>query len=232
MIREGVGIIIQARMGSSRLPGKVLKDFCGKTLLGRILERIGYLAEDMCIVVATSDLHQDDVIKEWCDENSIKCYRGDEKNVLCRYYECAKEFDLKHIVRMTGDNPFPDEEELERLIDYHLKNSMDFSENFSELPIGVGMEIFTFNALEDSVKYASLPKHFEHADEYILDNLKIYKHGVCRVDREKNFPDIRLTVDTDADYNKACYIFNKLQNKELNTVNIINICRYYEKEDI
>lgn len=204
-----VGIIIQARMGSSRLPGKILMDYEGNTLLGHIisrLERLDYPAEK---VIATSVLPKDDVVEGFCQKSGVICFRGSEENVLERYFECARKYGFSQIVRMTGDNPFPDISELDRLINYHIECGHDFSENYSVLPIGVGMEIISFDALKESLINAELPKHFEHVDEYILDYLELYKHGTLKVNSEKNCPDLRLTVDTWEDYERACYILKK-----------------------
>ena len=128
-----VGIIIQARMGSHRLPGKILKDFDGKTLLGHIIYRLSYLQFPVKIVIATSNSKQDDPVEFFCRKEGILCFRGSEHNVLKRYYECAVAYGFQNIVRMTGDNPFCDVEELDKLIEYHLKMKNDFSENFSVL---------------------------------------------------------------------------------------------------
>lgn len=212
------GIIIQARMGSTRLPGKILKDFEGKTLLGHILCRLRQRVKaDVEIVFATSTLAIDDVVEIFCNNQNVKCFRGDEQNVLSRYYKCAEQNHYEHIVRMTGDNPFPDIDELNRLITYHIENKMDFSENFSVLPVGVGMEIFSFGALKESMLYASLPKHYEHADEYILDYKEKFQFGTLSVTKEKNRPDVRLTVDTQEDYERACYILKRAGTEYVET---------------
>lgn len=212
------GIVIQARMGSTRLFGKILKDYEGKTLLGHILYRLEQrVMADTEIVVATSVLPADDVVEAFCKSKSVKCFRGDEQNVLSRYYECAKQNHYDDVVRMTGDNPFPDIDELNRLIAYHKERKMDFSENFSVLPIGVGMEIFTFGALRDSMMQACLPKHFEHADEYVLDHADEYRFGTLNVVADKNRPDIRLTVDTQEDYDRACYVLKNAGEEYVTT---------------
>lgn len=228
---ETTGIIIQARMGSTRLPGKILKDFEGKTLLGHILYRLGQkILPDTEIVIATSTLSADDLVERFCASEGIKCFRGDERNVLSRYYECAVQNHYENIVRMTGDNPFPDVDELDRLIVYHMENNMDFSENFSVLPLGVGMEIFSFGALRDSMAYASLPKHFEHADEYILDHKDEYRFGTLDVFKEKNMPDVRLTVDTAEDYERACYILRNAGLEYVTTEAAITLALKFDKD--
>lgn len=223
-----VGIIIQARMGSSRLPGKILMDFSGKTLLQHILDRLGRLQTPATTVIATTLRSQDDIVEAFCKEHGVLCFRGDEENVLKRYCDCTDAFLFHQVVRMTGDNPFPDIEELDRLIGYHLENHMDFSENFSTLPIGIGMEIMSRTALVDSLRHADLPKHFEHVDEYILDHLEDYRHGTLGVSGEKCFPSIRLTVDTVEDYRRACFILRVAGTNYVTTAQAIALGRQFD----
>ena len=115
-----VGVIIQARMGSTRLPGKVLKPIAGKVLLDHVLGRLSLLAYPVKVVVATSDLPQDDAIVRHCQSRSVAVYRGSETDVLDRYYQCACENGFAHVVRLTADNPFTDVEELQRLIEQRV----------------------------------------------------------------------------------------------------------------
>ncbi len=223
------GIIIQARMGSSRLPGKVLRDFEGKTLLGQILFRLKHMKSEAVVVVATSVLGTDDVIAAFCRESQVECYRGDEQNVLKRYYDCAVRYGFDNIVRMTADNPFPDIEELDRLIELHVSHRNDFSECLSVLPIGVGMEAFSFPCLKDDMENASMPHHFEHVDEYVLENPQKYQYEVMSVSAAKSHPNVSLTVDTLEDYKKACYILRNAQTEYVSTEQAIRLCRQYEE---
>lgn len=225
------GIIIQARMGSTRLPGKILKEINDRVLLKHIVDRLGVINDMTTVVIATSDLPGDDVVEQWCNENNVLCFRGDEQNVLSRYFKCANKYGFSHIVRMTADNPFPDVEEVANLIDFHIKNHNDFSESFSVLPIGVGCEIFTFSTLEEDMRLATLPHHFEHVDEYILENLNDYKHGVLVVPETKNHPKVRLTVDTEEDYQRAIYIAKNSKTGLANTEEAIRLAKEFEKEN-
>lgn len=221
------GIIIQARMGSSRLPGKVMRDFNGKTLLGQIAFRLKRKKNDAKVIIATSVLVQDDIIEEFCKKNGLICYRGSEQNVLERYYECASKYKFDNIVRMTADNPFPDIEELDNLIDFHISNKYDFSECLTQLPIGVGMEIFTYQCLEDDMSNSSMPHHFEHVDEYVLENKYKYKYGIMPVPYAKCYPHVSLTVDTPEDYKKACYILEHASDEYVSTSEAIRLCTEY-----
>lgn len=218
-------------MGSTRLPGKILKDYGGKTLLGHIIYRLHQkVLDDTDIVIATSTLVSDDAVEAFCIRNDIKCFRGDEQNVLSRYYECARQNQYEHIVRMTGDNPFPDIDELNRMTAYHIDNKMDFTENFSVLPVGVGMELFSYSMLEDSMFRASLPKHFEHVDEYVLDHKEEYRFGTVCVAQEKNRPQVRLTVDTEEDYERACYIIENAGTEYVTTETAVHLAMQFEHD--
>lgn len=221
------GIIIQARTGSTRLPGKILKPINDRTLLDHIIDRLQELKEEAVIVIATSTLPGDDSVEQFCREKGVLCFRGSESNVLSRYYECAKEQGFDHIVRLTADNPFVDVEEVDRLIAYHKACGNEFTESFSQLPIGVGAEIFSFPALEEDMAKASMPHHFEHVDEYILENMDKFKTGTLQVAESKNKPDVRLTVDTQEDYEKACYIAAHSKTGLATTEEAIALCWQY-----
>lgn len=202
-------------MGSTRLPGKVLKPVGERTVLGHILYRLKLLQHDVIIIVATSDLDRDDVIEEFCKNNNTLCFRSSETNVLYRYYECAKLYNLKHIVRLTGDNPFTDIEELDRLIDFHFEMHTDFCHSLYALPVGSGAEIFTFDALETAVREATDSHHFEHVDEYLLEHPERFKTSILEVPGTKFYPDIRLTIDNEKDYQVACSIMEKTRQADL-----------------
>jgi spore coat polysaccharide biosynthesis protein SpsF len=214
-------------MGSTRLPGKVLKNIGDKTLLECIIFRLRVLKNKAKVIVATSDLKKDDKLKEFCIKNNALCFRGSEENVLERYYLCAKENNFEHVVRLTGDNPFVDIEELDNLINLHIKSSADYSRSFSALPKGVGAEIFTFKALEKSFKCGDKENHKEHVNEYIEENEDKFKISELKVDEEKNRPEINLTVDTPDDYTKACFIVENSKDEYITTQGAIELCLQY-----
>ena len=219
-----IGVIIQARMGSTRLPGKVLKKIGDKNLLKHILFRLSKLKREVKVVIATSDLSKDNELERFCLNNKTLCFRGSEQNVLQRYYLCAKENNFSHIVRLTGDNPFVDIEELDNLIDLHINSHSDYSRSFSVLPKGVGGEIFTFSALELSYKHGKKDNHLEHVNEYIEENEDQFTVSELEVFKEKNRPEISLTVDTAEDYKKACYIVNHSAEEYIITQEAIKLC--------
>lgn len=222
-----IGIIIQARMGSTRLPGKVLKKIGNRNLLEHILLRLSKLKQNTKIVIATTILEKDNVIELFCEKNGINIFRGSESNVLERYYLCAKENDFEHIIRLTGDNPFVDIEELDNLINLHLKTNVDYSHSSESLPKGIGAEIFTFEALEQSYILGTKSNHKEHVNEYIQENKEKFLISELKVNEEKNRPEISLTVDTQDDYNKACFIVKNSKNEYIEIQEAIKLCLQY-----
>ena len=114
-----VDCIIQARMGSSRLPGKVMMKIDSKnSVLDLIINQLKYSKFLENIIIATTSKTEDDVIEKFCLKNSLRCFRGSEKDVLDRYYQCAKKFNLKHIIRITADCPLIDPEIVDKVIDF------------------------------------------------------------------------------------------------------------------
>ena len=198
-----VGIILQARMGSTRLPGKVLKQLEGKPMLWHIIERLKKVKRADELIVATSENISDREVVALARNCGTSYFIGSESDVLDRYYQAAKEFRFDHIVRATADNPLVDPEEADRLINFHLTTAADYSSNTSQvnsgLPMGIGVEIFAFAALEKSWIEGKNEDHREHVDEYILQNPTIFNIQVLQAPESKHAPHLRLTVDTETD---------------------------------
>jgi len=115
-------------------------------------------------------------------------------------------------------------DELDRLIDLHLSQENDFTHSFAVLPIGVGAEIFSRAALVRSAQDGHAPHHREHVDEYMIENPQLFRTGFLSVPAAKNCPDIRLTVDTEEDYRRACFIAERAQGKWATTEEAIALC--------
>lgn len=219
-----LGIIIQARMGSTRLPGKVMRPIAGKPLLAHVLGRLAGLQHDAMVVVATSLSPADDEIESFCRERGATCFRGSETDVLARYRECARQFGFEQVVRLTADNPFTDVLELDRLIALHLEAGNDYTHSFGVMPVGVGAEIFTFAALERSYHEGHASNHREHVNEYIQENPTRFRIGRLNVPAPKNQPQLRLTVDTEEDYRRACQLAEQAPDRWLSTEEAIRQC--------
>ena len=142
-------IIVQARMGSSRLPGKVLKEINGITLLEFLLKQISYCKSIDEIIVATTTEKIDDVIFNKCKDLNVTVFRGSELNVLDRYYHCAIKSNFSIIVRITSDNPLIDPNIVDYVISRFVDSDCDYmSTDFSKYPLGIGnVEVFNFQSI-------------------------------------------------------------------------------------
>jgi spore coat polysaccharide biosynthesis protein SpsF len=207
MTGRRVGIILQARMGSTRLPGKVLKPLCGPPMLARIIGRLKQVPGADVLIVATSDRPADDAVAELGRACGAEVFRGSEADVLDRFTACARAFGLSAVVRATGDNPFVDIEEAGRLIAFLDGNGLDYACAFPEfgssLPVGTGVEIITADALEQSWRDGTEPHHREHVNEYIQERPAIFRQACLEATPEKCAPGLRLTVDTPDDFARA-----------------------------
>ncbi len=219
-----IGIIIQARMGSTRLPGKVLKLIGDRPLLSHILDRLEALRHSAAVVVATSSHSRDNAIDEFCAERRVDCFRGSEEDVLERYYQCATQYKMNPVVRLTADNPFVDIDELDRLLDFHLSSGADYTHSFNALPVGVGCEVFTLSALETSFNEGHAPNHREHVNEFIQEHPERFRIVSLTPVDSKNRPELRLTVDTEDDFRKACFIAEHASSFPVSTEEAITLC--------
>ena len=162
-----IGIILQTRMGSSRLPGKVLmKADETNLMLDYSINQLKHCKHSDKIIVATSNLDRDDPIEEHCKTLNMDFFRGDEQDVLDRHYQCAKKYSLSHIVRIPSDKPLIDPKIVDMIIEFFIKNEFDYVANFqvyeennslkfnSTYPSGTEVEMFSFEALENAWKNA------------------------------------------------------------------------------
>lgn len=196
------GFIIQARMGSKRLPGKSLKKINNTPILLRIIRSLKRKKKfkNILIIVATTNLKIDDIITNLSLKENVNVFRGSHNNVLERYYLTAKKYKLRNVIRLTSDNPFTDTLFLEKLIQLHLKNKNDYTSSKESLPIGMGAEILTFKALQKAYKFSKSKKDKEHVCDYILNNKKKFKIQNLKFKiKSKKIKKLRLTVDTQKD---------------------------------
>ncbi len=206
-------IILQARMGSTRLPGKILKDLSGKPMLWHVVTRClgSKLAERT--IVATTINPEDDIVESFCKENNFLYHRGSSENVLMRYYETAKKFDAQIIVRVTGDDPLTDPVVIDKCIDALQKSNADYLSNINPLrtfPRGLDAEVFKFSALEKAYKEAKENYEREHVTPYIWENKKNeFKIGAPVIADESYRRGYRLAVDYPEDFELMEKIYSK-----------------------
>lgn len=215
--------IIQARMESTRLPGKVLIDLCGKSVLEHIVTRARkskYINE---VVVATSTNNADDAIEEFTKANNIQYYRGSQENVLERFYKCAKQYNPDIIVRLTGDNTLIDYQIIDEGIEYFIeKKNSDYIYYREGLPVGVAVEIFRFSALERAFMEADDSECLEHVTPYIYRNPEKFNSERVKVKGE-DYSSLRWTLDTESDFELVSEIYNAvyLQNPQFSFYDIL-----------
>ena len=214
--------ILQARLSSSRLPGKVLKPILGKPMLLHHIERLQHSKMIDKLVVATSVDSSDDAIEQMCLDNNIEVFRGDLNNVLDRYYQCAKQYNPDYIVRLTGDCPLADWRVIDGTIQYCLDRGLDYAVTDLNFPDGLDAEIMTMSALEQAHQYATLPSELEHVSQYIQKN-KAFKAEVFEFDQDLSH--LRWTVDEPEDFILVEKIYQALykSNPLFSTEDILNL---------
>ncbi|HWF92541.1 MAG TPA: glycosyltransferase family protein [Terriglobales bacterium] len=206
--------IIQARMGSSRLPGKVLMDIGGETVLGRVVRRSRRSRLTKTTVVATTELRGDDAIVKECQRLGVRCFRGMAENVLDRYYRAALEHSARLVVRVTSDNPLVDPDLIDETVMTILKSDADYANNRSPriYPEGLDVEAFTFAALERAQREARQPYDLEHVTPYFYQHPE--KFHCVAVKRAVNFGHYRWTLDTAQDLQVIREIYGLLGNRD------------------
>lgn len=199
-------LITQARTGSSRLPGKVLKNINGKTLLQIHLERLSQCKNISDIIVATTASKEDEEIYNLAKEWGFKSYKGSEDDVLDRFYKAAKPFSPEWIVRVTSDCPLIDPELIDDVIEFAKKRkAVDYVSNVieSKFPDGQDVEVFTFSALKNAWKNAHKPSEREHVTPYIRNNSDIMDGELfiaVNFATDRDYSRIRMTVDEKEDF--------------------------------
>jgi spore coat polysaccharide biosynthesis protein SpsF len=233
--RPKVVLIIQARMGSSRLPGKSMMDLAGAPLVGRIIERVKRCKKVDEFVLATTQKPEDDVLEKLACSYGISVFRGSEKDLIDRYYQAAKTFNADVVVRLPADNPCPEPSEIDRIITYHLTGQSDFSSNLAEVfgngyPDGIGAEVFNFKTLEEVWRTSSDPQKREHPHLNFFDyksqkstDPDRYRVGTVQCPPEFRRPDLVLDVNTQEQYKfmAQLYEYLYLRNPEFHITDII-----------
>lgn len=194
--------IVQARMGSTRLPGKALVDICGTTMLSRVVERTrrARLLDETIVATTTSRL--DDAITRECSQLGVPVFRGSEEDVLDRYYRAAAEYKAESVVRITADCPLIEPQIVDRVVSefLHRQPEIDYASNVlpeRTFPRGLDSEVIRLDALEKAWHQTEDPACREHVTLYIERNPQLFHiHGVSN---ETNYSQMRWTVDTPED---------------------------------
>ena len=232
-----VVLIIQARMSSTRLPGKSMMPLADKPLVYRMVERLKKCKQVDEIVIATSDLPEDQVLVELANELGVSSFQGNLLDVRDRYLNAAEKSKADFIIRIPADNPMPDPNEIDKLIEFHLENnSQGFSSNLAQVNNsgyldGVGAEIFSIKLLQESVARSNSDTVKEHVHRNFFDystqtpvDASWCPIASPKAPEELRRPDIILDVNTLDDYTKIKRIYDNLypKNPNFTTVDVIN----------
>ena len=232
-----VGIIVQSRTGSSRLPAKVMMKADDEFLMiDYVINQLNHSKLHDKIVIATTDLKRDDVISDHVTSRNIPCFRGDEKNVLERHYQCAKKYDFSTIVRIPSDKPLIDPTIVDSVIEKFQSNSYDYISNFSvdvnddhrfipSYPSGTEVEIFSFTALEAAWKNATSENDKEHVTPYIYSHPE--KFNIFILKSQKNLSQFRWALDYENDLKLIRIIISKIQKRPILMDDILEL---FERE--
>ncbi len=207
-----IGAIIQARMGSSRLPAKVMKKIDGKSILEHIVNRVKQSKIIDDIIIATTTFDRDDIIADEAVRSGVNFFRGSEEDVLSRYYYSAKNNDIDVVVRITSDCPLIDPKVMDSIIKCYLGGEYDIVSNAGAdlsnrtYPRGLDTEVFSFEILEKAFYNANQKYQREHVTPYIYENSdKIYYYK-----NDIDYSKYRLTLDTQEDWELITEIYKKL----------------------
>ncbi|WP_320173904.1 glycosyltransferase family protein [Maridesulfovibrio sp.] len=195
-----VTAIIQARMTSSRLPGKILMEVLGKPLLQLMIERVQQAKSIDSVVLATTTNKEDDPTVKLGESLGIEVFRGSEDDVLDRFYNAADKFGGEHIMRLTGDCPLIDPEFLDKLASFYFEGGYDYAANCVDptLPDGLDAEIISMESLVETHQKATRDPHREHVTLYVRDNAEDFKIGSWKHDTD--YSQLRWTVDSREDF--------------------------------
>ena len=212
--------IVQARMGSTRLPQKVLRDIVGKPLLWHMINRLKKAKLIDEIMLATTTKEEDEPIIKLAKDNDVKSYAGSEEDVLDRYHQAARIHKVNVIARITADCPLIDPDVVDKVVKYFLDNDFDYVSNTCvgvrvdckpTYPDGLDTEVFSFDALERAWKEAKLPSEREHVTPYIWKHSTIFKVGCIGYDEDLSH--MRWTVDYEEDLMFVREVYKRLYRK-------------------
>jgi len=209
-----ISAIIQARVSSTRLPNKVFANLGGKPLLFHVVDRLKKSIYLDSIIIATTDNVADNSIEQWASTNEIPCFRGSEYNVLKRYYDTAKHYKVKTIVRITADDPFKDYQVMDNVINQFISQEADLAcNNFPpSYPEGLDVEVFSFAALETAYRNSCTDFEMEHVTQYFYQNKSNFK--IVTIDPIKDLSDLRWTIDTLEDLEMTRKIYSKFTKRK------------------
>lgn len=214
-------VIIQARMGSSRLPGKILMPLGSTDNLTYVTERCKKIDGVSKVLVATSSLSQDDAVEKWCENHQISCYRGSEEDVLDRFIQAAKLYEPDYVIRVTADCPFVDYEMASDMVALMKKEQVDIIDLEGQLPRGLAVEVISYKALQYIDEKGHENRHREHVTYYAYEFKEQFTRVSYVADEMRNEPPLRITLDTVADYELLSKVASHFDDVFVSSVDVI-----------
>lgn len=215
-------VIIQARMGSSRLPGKILMPMGNTDNLTYVVERCKKIQGVSEVIIATSTLPQDDAVEAWCQEHKVGYYRGSEEDVLSRYVEAAKAYDPDYVIRVTADCPFVDYEMGSDMVALMEREQVDIVDLEGQLPRGLAVEVVAYKALQYIDAHGHENRHREHVTYYAYEFKSEFTRVSYVADEKRQAPELRITLDTDADYELLSTVAKHFDDVYVSSVDVID----------
>ena len=211
-------------MGSSRLPGKVLLDIDNKPILSHLITQLKFSKKIEKIVIATTNLSEDDKIVNFAKSNEVSYFRGSDLNVLDRYYNCAKKFSFDVIIRITADCPLVDPEIIDKIVNQYENGNYDYVSNVINrtFPFGTEVEVFSLGALEVAWENAESELDKEHVTPFIRRDTK---NSNINFKNEENLSHLRWTLDYPEDLDVISKIILKLKKRPILLIDILNLIK-------
>lgn len=220
-----IGIIVQARSGSTRLPSKIFLKIKDKTILENVIDQIKKIKFKKKIIIATSKKKGDKQIVRIAKKNKCYHFQGSEKNVLNRYYNAAKKFKIRSIIRICSDSPFIDPLIIKKAFKIYKKKKYDYVSNIIEptYPSGMSVEIFNFDSLKKSNYSVTDSTEKEHVTPYIYRNPKIFRIKNFKIN--KKYKKYRFSVDYWEDYLALVEIQKVIERLEITNVTVDDLVK-------
>ncbi|PID02599.1 acylneuraminate cytidylyltransferase [Sporosarcina sp. P2] len=214
-------IIIQARMGSTRLPGKILKPLGSTDVLTYVTSRCKKIQGVDEVIVATSTLPQDDAVEAWCQEHTITCLRGSEEDVLDRYVQCARAYTPDYVMRVTADCPFVDYELASCVVASMAEQRKDVMRLAGTMPRGLAVEMISYDALLQIHEIGQEPRHREHVTYYAYEHAEEFQFAEYTVPSDRLHPELRITLDTKEDYALCVAVAEYFTDELVSSVDVV-----------
>jgi spore coat polysaccharide biosynthesis protein SpsF len=210
---KATGVIIQARMGSHRLPGKVLRPIAGKPMLAYLLESLSHCERICTPVVSTSVEREDDPIEAFCRAHGVACYRGERDNVALRFLGTLERYGFSTFVRLCGDSPLLDHHLVDRGLEVFASGRYDLVTNLLRrtFPKGQSIEVMDSDAYRRVYALMRTPEHFEHVTRYVYEGENAAGLRIMNLTAHEDLSRVSFAVDTQGDFDRVADLIGRME---------------------